>query len=297
MDGVLNLLKPPGMTSSNAVVDVRRLLHEKRVGHAGTLDPGAAGVLPICVGKATRLFDYLTEKEKEYRAEITFGISTDTLDAYGKIMRVSPTNITKEELKGVLPQFRGKQMQLPPMYSAIKQDGKKLYELARKGVAADLSGKEREVAISSLELVDQTGPQSFLIDIGCSRGTYIRTLCEDIGKALKVPAYMSFLLRTRSGSFGIEKAVTLQELTECSESEEAQMLLTSMDEAVGFLPEAQIADAWFDKLKNGNPAPCSMVQNKPQTGVSLRVYCAGRFFGIGEYDESTLRIRTMLYKD
>ncbi len=297
MDGVLNLLKPPGMTSSNAVVDVRRLLHEKSVGHAGTLDPGAAGVLPVCVGKATRLFDYLMEKEKEYRAEITFGISTDTLDSYGTITEKTGTNITKEQLSGALPLFRGEQTQRPPMYSAIKQHGKKLYELARRGETADLSGRERRVNIAALELIGQTGPQSFLIDIRCSKGTYIRTLCEDIGKALFAPAHMSFLLRTRSGRFSIEDAVTVAELAELAESDRAQTLLVPMDEAVDFLKKAEIDEAWFKKLKNGNPAPQSMLIGETQKGIPLRVYCAGKFFGLGEYDGSALRLKTMLYQD
>jgi tRNA pseudouridine55 synthase len=296
LDGVLNLLKPPGMTSSNAVVDVRRLLCEKSVGHAGTLDPGAAGVLPICVGKATRLFSYLMEKEKEYRAEITFGIATDTLDSYGKITKKAETGVTKEQLESVLPAFLGEQIQLPPMYSAIKMDGKKLYELARKGEAADLTDKERKVTIHALELVGQTGPQSFLIDIRCSKGTYIRTLCEDIGKTLSAPAYMSFLLRTRSGRFAIENAVTVQELALLAEANRAQELLTPMDQAVDFLHRVEVEPSMFDKLKNGNPVPRSMILGTAQLGVPLRVYCAGQFFGLGEYD-GTLRLKTMLYND
>jgi tRNA pseudouridine55 synthase len=297
LDGVLNLLKPPGMTSSNAVVDVRRLLCQKSVGHAGTLDPGAAGVLPICVGKATRLFNYLMEKEKEYRAEITFGIATDTLDSYGIITEKTETNVTNEQLLSVLPQFLGEQEQLPPMYSAIKQKGKKLYELARKGETVDLTGKERRVTIHALTLVDQTGPQSFLIDIRCSKGTYIRTLCEDIGKALSVPAYMSFLLRTRSGRFAVGDAVTIAELSALVEANRVQELLTPMDQAVDFLHQAEVEQAWFEKLKNGNPAPRGMLMGGVQAGVPLRVYCAGKFFGIGEYDGSMLRLKSMLYNE
>jgi len=294
---VLNLLKPPGMTSSNAVVDVRRLLCEKSVGHAGTLDPGAAGVLPVCVGKATRLFSYLTEKEKEYRAEITFGIATDTLDAYGKIVQRAETCVTKEQLLGVLPGFLGEQVQLPPMYSAVKLEGKKLYELARKGETADLTGRARRVTIHALELAGQTGPQSFLLDIRCSKGTYVRTLCEDIGKALSAPAYMSFLLRTRSGSFSIENAVTMAELKEHAAFGRAEALLTPMDRAVGFLPKAEADPAWFERLKNGNPVPGEALLLPVPQGVPLRVYCAGKFIGLGEWDESALRLKTMLYNE
>lgn len=284
------------MTSSNAVVDVRRLLHEKSVGHAGTLDPGAAGVLPICVGKATRLFDYLMEKDKEYRAEITFGMSTDTLDAYGKITDQTETHVTSEQIESVLPQFRGEQIQLPPMYSAIKHNGKKLYELARKGEQADLSGKERRVVIHKLEFVQQTGPQSFLLDIGCSKGTYIRTLCEDIGAALSAPAYTSFLLRTRSGRFCLENAVTVEQLRTLAEENRVEGQLVPMDEAVDFLPRIDIAETWLDKLKNGNPAPLDMLQGE-LCGGPMRMYCGGRFFGIGVPDETALRVKTMLYKD
>ena len=167
--GVVNFLKPPGMTSSDAVVALRRLFQEKRVGHTGTLDPGAAGVLPICIGRATRLFDYLVDKDKDYLAEIAFGAATDTQDAYGSILVQRPTSVTKAALAKALPGFLGPQEQIAPMYSALKSGGKKLYELARAGEAP--VEKRRQVYIHRLELVEQTGPQRFLLDVSCSRGT------------------------------------------------------------------------------------------------------------------------------
>ena len=290
MDGVLNLLKPPGMTSSNAVADVRRLLQEKKAGHTGTLDPGAAGVLPICVGKATRLFDYLLEKDKVYRAEVTFGVATDTLDSYGAVTERAKTAVTEEALLEQLNGLQGTLLQIPPMYSALKHNGKKLYELARKGEAVDLQSKQREVTIHKAELIARTGPQSFLIRVSCSKGTYIRTLCQDLGLALGVPAHMSFLLRERSGGFGVGDAWTIAEVEAAASRQEAESLLVPMSEAVGFLPAAVVEDQWFDKLKNGVATPFD-----GESAGLLRIFCRDAFFGIGMAEDGFLRIKTMLY--
>ena len=187
------------MTSSDAVVALRRLFQEKRVGHTGTLDPGAAGVLPICIGRATRLFDYLVDKDKDYLAEIAFGAATDTQDAYGSILEQRPTSVTKAALAKALPGFLGPQEQIAPMYSALKSGGKKLYELARAGEAP--VEKRRQVYIHRLALVEQTGPQTFLLDVSCSRGTYVRTLCQDLGAALDAPAICPFFCAAAAGAF------------------------------------------------------------------------------------------------
>jgi len=291
VDGVLNLLKPPGMTSSNAVADVRRLFHEKKVGHTGTLDPGAAGVLPICLGKATRLFDYLLEKDKVYVAEVTFGVTTDTLDSYGQITGREETYITEEEVRAVLPSFMGEQTQIPPMYSALKLNGKKLYELARQGEVIDLEQKQRSITVHSLEYVAQTGPQSFLIRVCCSKGTYIRTLCGDIGARLGVMAYMSFLLRERSGGFAVEKAYSIKEVEQAIGQGRGEELLTPMSEALDFLPPACVDEQYFDKLKNGNEVPSL------ETEGTYRVFCRGEFFGIGTVQNQRLHIKTMLFSD
>lgn len=212
MHGVLNLLKPPGMTSHDAVAFVRRVLKNKRVGHTGTLDPAAAGVLPICVGQATRLVEYLQAGTKEYIAEATFGYETDTLDAVGQTIREAPTaQINLEALRKALDGFRGEINQTPPLYSALKKDGQKLYEIARAG--GELEIESRKVTISNLEVTrffEGERPRA-MIHIQCSGGTYIRSLVRDIGKALGSAATMTFLVRTRSGEFSSEQALSCEE--------------------------------------------------------------------------------------
>ncbi|RYG69688.1 tRNA pseudouridine(55) synthase TruB [bacterium] len=212
MHGVLNLLKPPGMTSHDAVAFVRRVLKEKRVGHTGTLDPAAAGVLPICVGQATRIVEYLQSGTKEYIAEATFGFETDTLDAVGTTIRKAPTaQISLEAINAVLDRFRGEIEQVPPLYSAIKVDGQRLYDVGRSGGTAEIP--TRKVTISALEVTGFTPGESptAMIKIECSGGTYIRSLVRDIGKALGSAATMTFLVRTRGGAFKLDEAVSCSE--------------------------------------------------------------------------------------
>ncbi len=210
IEGVVNVLKPPGMTSSNVVVDIRKLFEIKRVGHTGTLDPGAAGVLPVCLGRAARLFDYLVDKEKTYVFEIAFGACTDTQDSYGKIIAQSDKTVSKEQLMAVLPEFLGEQNQRVPMYSALKVGGRKLYEIARSGNIAEK--QMRAISISEISYLDQRAKNRFLLRVSCSRGTYIRMLCEDIGRRLGVCAHMAFLLRTACGPFYAEDAFSIAEL-------------------------------------------------------------------------------------
>lgn len=280
MDGVINVLKPPGMSSSNVVQDIRHLYQEKRAGHTGTLDPGAAGVLPVCIGRATRLFDYLVDKEKEYIAEIAFGIATDTLDAYGTILRRSDKIVSLPELEAILPAFCGEQIQVAPMYSALKLKGQKLYDLARQGIVAER--KERKVFIRSLEVISQTAENRFLLKIECSRGTYVRTLCDDIGKRLGTEAYMSFLLRTRSGAFGINDAHSIMELTENQDN--LQKYVLPIENAVSFLPEIVFESSKLRRnLLNGCRVNCDNVDTAEET--SFRIYNREEFLGIGKVVE------------
>lgn len=213
MDGILNLLKPPGMTSHDVVAVVRRTLSIKKVGHTGTLDPGVAGVLPICVGRATRLAEYIAGEDKAYRAEITFGVTTDTQDSFGTVTgERDASHLTRGDLAYALTRFQGEIAQQPPMYSAVKVQGKRLYELAREGQEVERTA--RPVTIHKLGLLDfrlGVHPVAF-VDVVCSKGTYIRTLAADIGEALGVGAHMSYLVRTRSGRFRLEEAFTLEEL-------------------------------------------------------------------------------------
>lgn len=218
-EGVVSVLKPPGMTSSDVVVDIRRIFGERRVGHTGTLDPAAAGVLPICIGRATRLFDYLVDKEKEYIAEIRFGAETDTEDACGTVIAESSRMVSKAELEKILPDFIGEIEQVPPIYSSLSVNGVKMYKLARSGsVTAPAEERRRRIRVFLLETICELEQNSFLIRIRCSKGTYVRSLCRDIGRALGCCAYMPFLLRTASGTFDISEAHTIAELKELKEA-------------------------------------------------------------------------------
>ena len=238
MDGVVVLLKPPGMTSSNAVYDVRRIFSEKRAGHLGTLDPGAAGVLPVCIGRATKLFDYLVDKRKEYVFELAFGLATDTQDAFGRVVEQDARLVTRSELNAALPSFLGEQTQLASVYSALKVDGRKMYDLARAGVAVE--PKARTIAIHALELLGETGENRFLLRVNCSRGTYVRTLCADIGARLGTCAYMSFLLRTAAGPFTIARARSVAELNAMRDAGTLFDSVVSCEEALPFLPAVML---------------------------------------------------------
>ena len=292
MEGIVNVLKPPGMTSSNAVADVRHLFDMKRVGHTGTLDPGAAGVLPICLGRATRLFDYLVDKEKEYYAEVAFGCATDTQDSYGTVIACGEGIVRMEQLQAVLPAFIGEIEQVAPMYSAVCVDGKRLYQLARQG--AEEIRKTRRVLVHALEPVAQTGENRFLLRVQCSKGTYVRTLCHDIGMALGIPAHLSFLLRTRSGAFDVEGAHSIAELRELKEAGALASAVVSVEHALLHLPEARLDGLSARNarlLTNGaeiaHPALAALPEHTP-----LRAYSNGAFLGVGLIGAGKLHITT-----
>ncbi|MDO4179558.1 MAG: tRNA pseudouridine(55) synthase TruB [Phascolarctobacterium sp.] len=216
MDGIFNVLKPPDMTSFDVVAYLRRALKTKKIGHGGTLDPDASGVLPVFAGTATRLLEFAVEGEKEYIAEFTLGVQTDTGDDAGTIIKTMPVPSMDEALlKDVLQKFLGKQMQVPPMYSALKVDGQKLYHLARKGI--EVEREAREIEIFALDLLNFTD-KTFTLRIKCSKGTYIRVLGEDICSALGTCGTMSFLLRTQVAGFFINEAYTLAEIVENPEA-------------------------------------------------------------------------------
>lgn len=287
MDGIVSILKPPGMTSSNAVYDVRRIFQEKRVGHTGTLDPGAAGVLPICLGRATRLFDCLVDKTKEYVAEITFGSRTDTQDAYGRVVETMKCDIAQEQLLSVLPYFLGEITQIAPSYSALKVDGQKMYDLARAGL--EVPERQRQITIYDIVLLEKIDRNRYLIRVSCSRGTYIRTLCEDIGKKLGVPAYMSFLLRTASGNFTIDNAWSIAELDELKAKGTLQDAVISCEETLSFLPVVSLPEDRKTPTKNGLDTYCRGIQDG-----TVRVCCDG-FLGIGEVKAHRLKLTVHLY--
>lgn len=216
MDGIFNVIKPPDMTSFDVVAYLRRTLKTKKIGHGGTLDPDAAGVLPVFAGTATRLLEFAVEGEKEYIAEFSLGMQTDTGDDTGEIIKSMPVPVFDEAfLRDTLSKFVGKQMQMPPMYSAIKIDGKKLYQLARKGI--EVEREAREIEIFALDLLNFTDT-TFTVRVKCSKGTYIRVLGEDICSALGSCGTMSFLLRTQVAGFFINEAYTLSEIAENPEA-------------------------------------------------------------------------------
>lgn len=244
MDGVINVLKPPGMTSHDVISFLRRELSQKRIGHAGTLDPEAAGVLPVCVGQATRLIEYITPDEKEYLCELTLGTTTVTQDAWGAILKQEdPSGITKEEIEQILPQFTGEITQITPNYSAVKVKGVPLYKKARQG--EEIEPITREVVIWKLSLIDYLNPRVTLL-IKCSKGTYIRTLCHDLGKALKVGGHMSFLLRTQVGDFLLKDSLTLAEI-----QEQKERVMLPLQTCVNSLPKAILTEEDLTKLKYG----------------------------------------------
>lgn len=288
MDGVVVFLKPPGMTSSNAVIDIRKLFGERRAGHLGTLDPAAAGVLPVCLGRATRLFDLLVDKEKEYVFETAFGVQTDTQDAYGVVTAQNGHRVERGELEAVLPSFLGPQTQNASVYSALKVNGKKMYELARAGETVE--PRAREIQIRELELLAETGDNRFLLRAVCSRGTYIRSLGEDIAKRLGTIAYVPFLLRTRSGPFSIERARTPAELEEAKAEGTLLQTLVSCEEATAFLPELTLDADRALPTKNG------LETNVRNTADGLvRAYAAGAFLGIGRVLDGRFQLTIHLY--
>ncbi len=249
MNGIINVNKPLGITSHDVVYRLRKILGIKKIGHTGTLDPDASGVLPMCIGKATKLAEYLTAKDKCYMAQLTLGAFTDTQDASGEIIQSFEVNVTEEEIKNVIGGFIGEIMQIPPMYSAIKIDGKKLYELAREG--KNIKREARCVTINSIE-IKNIDLEKNIVDmlVSCSKGTYIRTLCNDIGKALGCGGYMSALERTKSGKFSIETAFTLEEI-EKMVSESKFDFMIPMDEAVSEFKKIVLAERNAKRLKNG----------------------------------------------
>lgn len=289
VEGVLNVLKPPGMTSSDVVHDVRHIAKVKRAGHLGTLDPGAAGVLPVCVGRATRLFDYLVDKRKEYIGEIRFGAATDTLDSYGTVLERSDAAVSPEQFAATLPAFVGDILQEAPMYSAIRYEGKRLYELARGGV--EVEREPRQVTIHTLRLLGETGPNRFLFELHCSKGTYVRSLCRDIGAALGVPAHLSFLLRTASGGFRVEDARSIRELADLAQKGELASALISPEEALGNLAAVRFEERHRRPLLHGVPLTEGW-KDAPE-GEPLRVY-AGGFLGVGQIAGGVFKMKLLL---
>lgn len=295
MNGVINFYKPPGMSSAQAVAFIKRMTGEK-TGHAGTLDPEAAGVLPILSGRATRICDYLMDGGKQYLAEIAFGAATDTQDAQGKVIRSGDSCPDMKALQDMLPRFTGEIQQMPPQYSALKIGGETAYKLARNGQAARL--KHRQVQIDEIVLLGETFPHGFLMRIRCGKGTYIRTLCHDIGTALGCPAHLRFLLREESAGLSLKDAVTPVELAKWGESGKIlpQPWFLSMAEALSGMPRYEVPPALARQAVNGVPLPTDAViregQLKEKTKVCL--FLGEELLGIFAVEGQILKVSAML---
>ncbi|MFC3746340.1 tRNA pseudouridine(55) synthase TruB [Paenibacillus sp. GCM10012306] len=289
LSGVLAVYKPAGFTSHDVVAKARRILGMKRIGHTGTLDPQVTGVLPLCLGRATRVVEYIQELPKEYVATLRLGMASDTEDLTGTITEtVDEVNVTDEEIAAVLNSFQGVISQVPPMYSAVKVDGKRLYELAREGKTVER--KSREVEIYEIELLDVTRNGNYpdiTFRARCSKGTYIRTLCVDIGRALGVPGVMVKLERTMSAGITAEHCLTLEEIAEHKEAGTLDSHLIAADEAIAHLPQHKVMDEKKKAALQGQRLSLRFVAPEVETVGDFRLYdLQGEFLGIYKLDEA-----------
>lgn len=296
MKGILNILKPPNMTSHDVVSVVRKKLNMKKIGHTGTLDPMAVGVLPVCVGKATKIIEYLQVDTKIYRAELTLGKSTDTQDKWGSTIEQREVNITKEDIINVLKDFEGESLQIPPMYSALKHKGKKLYELAREGI--EIKREPRKINIFYLNIL-RIVEDKVLFDVKCSKGTYIRTLCHDIGEALGCGGHMSFLERLESGVFNLKTSVAIEELNSTELKEIEDKYLYDIDYPLDFITRVDAKTSALKfvlngvNLKYGSFKPKESLQNNDL----IRLYIDDKFLALGIYhknkDNSFIKVKKL----
>ena len=254
MNGILNLNKPAGYTSFDCVAVLRKLTGEKKIGHTGTLDPQATGVLPVCIGKATRLLEFMDSAPKTYVCGCTLGLETDTQDIWGSVLydrRPETASVTRENVEKALRSFEGEIEQKPPVFSAIKVNGKKLYEYAREG--RDVEIPVRKVTVHSIRILDWNGPEeTFTFEVVCSRGTYVRSICHDLGQMLGCGACMSSLVRTQTCGYSIENAVSMDDLKQMT-AEQIEALLDPPETAVSHLPRLDLSDDQARLFCNGNP--------------------------------------------
>ena len=303
-NGLLNVYKEPGYTSNDVVAKLRGILHQRKIGHTGTLDPDAVGVLVVCLGNGTRLCDMLTEHTKEYIAVCRLGVITDTQDMSGTILQEQQVNVTTEQLHAAVMAFVGDYDQIPPMYSAIKIGGRKLYDLAREG--KEIERQPRRIHIDAIAVLDTSLLQSehiFTMEVKCSKGTYIRTLCHDIGQRLGYGAAMQHLTRTAVGSFHLEDAITLGQIEQLRDAGMLQDRIQSSEQLFRDLDAVRIDDAWRVQIENGNSfKPEQILSESPEQeqdisdpdkmyadGERVRVYGRdGTFFGIYRFNAKTL---------
>lgn len=299
-NGILNINKPEGWTSQDVVAKLRGRLHIRRVGHTGTLDPMATGVLPVCFGKATRIIEYYDDDFKTYEAEMKLGMVTDTLDITGTVLETKPVDVSEEDVIQAIDSFRGWITQIPPKYSALKVNGKPLYKYAREGVEVEI--KSRKIYVADIQPVEvNLGENRILFRVTCSKGTYIRTICDDIGKKLGCGGTMTALQRTQSGCFRVEDARTLPEILEMTD-EELERCVIPMDETLVHLGRIELKSMesvpfYYNgrEIDTGyvnvlaSPAVPEAMQEESRLGDKYRVYDPeGKFLGISSLRENTL---------
>ena len=283
-DGIINVYKEKGFTSFDVVAKMRGILGQRKVGHTGTLDPAAEGVLPVCAGRGTRLCDMLTDHDKTYRATLLLGVVTDTEDTTGTVLEEKNTDhLTEDEVREAIMSFVGDYDQVPPMYSALKVDGKKLYELAREGKV--IERKARPVKIHEI-VIESVNLPEVVMSVACSKGTYIRTLCNDIGAKLGVGGCMKDLLRTKVGRFVLEETRTLAQLQQLKEEGRLEEAVFPLESVFADLPEIRAAEEVLNKLmKNGNPFRYKGI-GPVSDGDAYKAYTMdGQFVGVYEYSE------------
>lgn len=270
MNGILLIDKETGWTSSDVVAKLRGVLRERRIGHSGTLDPMATGLLVLFVGRATRAVEFAESQSKRYIAGLRLGLSTDTQDVTGRVLRQTEQDVSEEELEGALKGFRGQISQIPPMYSAIKKNGQKLYEIARRG--GTVERQPRRLTIHELRLLGREG-EDYILDVSCSKGTYIRTLCSDIGEALGCGGCMSSLRRLRAGDFSVEDAYTVAQVEQAAASGRAEELLLPTDSLFDRMPALIVDKKQEHAVRNGN-----MIKTGETSAGQVRLYSAGGEF-------------------
>ncbi len=293
MDGVIVINKPWGKTSHDMVGFIRKTVGIRKVGHTGTLDPAATGVLPVCIGKATKAADMLTASDKSYRAQLLLGMTTDTLDAEGEILTEQPFDyVTIDMLENTIKKFIGEIYQVPPMFSAIKKDGKKLYELAREGKTVER--EKRKVFIKRIELLNFDSQKGIAdIDVDCSKGTYIRTLCEDIGSQLGCGAYMNQLTRTKSGRFTIDESFTEEEIAELFKNGELEKKLITLSELFSDYESVTVSSKQAELVKNG----VRIRKSGLAEGKCYRVFSPdGDFLAVSEYSDGVLILQKSFWQ-
>jgi len=285
LNGVLNIYKEKGFTSHDVVAKMRGILRQKKIGHTGTLDPDAEGVLPVCLGQATRLCDMLTDHSKTYQAVMLLGVETDTQDTSGQVLVEKKVTCSEEQVREAIMSFVGPYDQIPPMFSALKVDGKRLYDLARQGKIVER--KARPVTIHDIT-IDHVELPRVTMTVHCSKGTYIRTLCHDIGQQLGCGGCMEKLLRTQVERFLLKDSITLAQLEQIRDAGEVEQHLISVEEMFSGLPEAEAKPESDGLVHNGNPVkPSGLMLEKPvEDGRQYRLYDSShQFLGIYEYNQ------------